>query len=105
MTLEVMPETGFDDSSDWRRLVANKINRLILGGGDASNTVTLSPGTTQTTIVDVRIGVTSKIILVPEDTLAAAQLSASYVSNIQSGKATINHAASGGTMGYVIANS
>ena len=109
MTLSsVQPENGMDDSGLWRSLVARTINGLIRGGGGNVGTVTLS-STTQTTLTDVRIGVTSKIILIAENAGAASVLGSgsTYVQVTKNGNAVIYHTAGIGNtvMGYAVVGS
>jgi len=109
MTLDRIPEDGSDESPNWRRRVAVKVNQMILGGGDNVSAVDLSTGTAATVISDTRIGVTSKVVLVPENAAAAALAydGVTFVTATKAGQATITHTAQTSvvTMGYVVTGS
>ena len=95
MTLEAIPADGSDDSPNWRRIIGEMVNKLLIGGGDNVGTVSTATGAAVTTISDLRIGVSSKIILVPESAGAASMVydGVTAVKVLQSGVAEITHTA------------
>lgn len=79
---------------DWCRELAQVVNSLRDGKVNSTGTVTLTANAASTTLSDVRIGRTTKIMLTPTTANAATALSTTYVTypNANTEAAVINHA-------------
>lgn len=71
-----------------------KINQILRGRLNVAGTVTVGNGNTSATITDARLGVTSVILLQPEDANAAALNW--YISALSQGSATVTVTAAPG---------
>ena len=82
------------DLTEWIREVAGVANSLRDGKINATGTVTLTANAATTTLSDVRIGRTTKVVLVPTTANAAAALATTYFTypNANTEAAVLNHA-------------
>lgn len=82
------------DENEHRRLLAQRINQILLGKINAGDTVTLTANQATTTINDRRIGPDSYINFMPTTANAAAEVGAGgfYVSARGQYTATLTHA-------------
>lgn len=72
--------------------VVNTLNRVMLGQISCRGTVTLSPSTTSTVVVERRVSSESVIQLMPETISAATAVTSVYVSDRIRGESfTLNH--------------
>jgi hypothetical protein len=88
------PETLTNDV-EHRRKIAQTANLAMQGKVNAVTQVTLTPGSTTTTVIDARIGATTFIGFSPRTANAVtAQISGLYVGQKKNGQATLMHASS-----------
>ena len=86
--------TYSSDQADWIRKIAETTNSLRDGKINSTGTVTLTANAGTTTLTDVRIGRTTKVVLVPTTANAAAAVATTYQTypNAAVEAAVINHA-------------
>lgn len=82
------------DLAEWIREVAQIANSLRDGKINSTGTVTLTANAATTTLSDVRIGRTTKVLLTPTTANAAAAVATTYPTypNANTEAAVINHA-------------
>lgn len=76
----------------WAVQAAEAINRHNQGKYNVTKDVTLTAGTTTTTLKDSRLSPISALLLSPKTSNAAAALATTYVSAQGQGEATLTHA-------------
>ena len=78
---------------EWQRLQAETVNGLMNGKDNGTGQLTLTASSATTTLTDKRIGPDTKIVLIPLDSNAAAELVALYqdLPNVTEGEAILNH--------------
>ena len=86
--------------AEHQRIVNEAVELLMDGKDNSTGTVTLTTSSTTTTLVDARIGATTKIILVPLSAAALADTPWVTHPNATEGQATLNHASSGTTRSF-----
>lgn len=87
------------------RRIVRGLNAVADGKLSSVGTVTLTASSTTTTLMDKRIGATSKIFLSPTTANAAAAVGGLYVSATTKNQATLTHASnsqSDRVFGYVV---
>ena len=90
MAVTLYYPTVQEDGGSSNRDTAIVIQNLMQGKANNREEIELTTGSATTTIVDDRIGPESQIDLMPLDANAAAEQW--WISNRQTGQATINHA-------------
>lgn len=84
--------------------IVDAITQLTQGRSNATGRVTLTPGTTTTTVSALNCSEDSDVFLSPRTASAAAALTTTYVSSTDQGGFTLTHANAGSgdrTFGYV----
>jgi hypothetical protein len=76
---------------DTPRRVADSLNRVIEGRTDAYGTVTLSQGTTSTTVLAPYVSEDSTVCLSPMTSKAAGDLTKIWISQVNNGSFVIGH--------------
>ena len=77
--------------------IANAVNELLKGRANNIGVVTLTAGTTTTSVVDTRIKSQMKVFLSPRTANAAAAITNAYVSAVADGGFTLTHSNTGAT--------
>lgn len=87
----LIPPSFILDSLNHRRLISQWMQSAHQGHLGNVGTITLSPGTANTAVVDARVGPNSVIHLMPTTFNAAAALPTTYVANRTAEAFTIIH--------------
>jgi hypothetical protein len=88
---------NFKSSSEHRRILAYGGQLLFDGKINATGSISLTPSSTTTTLIDRRIGNESTILFMPTTANAAAALTNLYVSSTGKQTATLTHASNSQT--------
>lgn len=79
------------DTGRWLYDIASRVNEMIDGRSNAIGEVTLNPNDTSTTVDDLRVGVDSRILLMPTTPNAAAGITTTYIYTVTKQSFTIIH--------------
>ena len=90
MTVPVLPLTGSEATH--RTLIATTVNEILKGRANNAGSVTLTAGTTSTTVTDNLFESSMVPLLVPTTANAAGALATTYVSARANGSFTLTHA-------------
>ena len=80
-----------NDQHEWLQLIARNVNAIENGKTLNGSTCTLSASTTTTNVADRRVGINSKILLMPTSATAAAEFGTIYVSAVTKEQFTLTH--------------
>lgn len=87
----------FNDLGRWSREIAQAVNLIIDGRSNAIGSVTLTSSAASTVVTDLRVGTSSRILLMPTTSNAAAALATTYIGTVGNQTFTITHANNGQT--------
>lgn len=90
---DVLPSQWYD-INDFLRKVVLAINNILRGKTNNTGSVTLTESSATTTLLDIRIGINSVILLQPTTANASAEIGAGtiYFDDPGNGSIVINHA-------------
>lgn len=80
------------DMARWLYEIAIAINELIDGRSNAIGEVTLTANQTTTQVNDLRVGVDSRVLLMPTTANASASMATTYIGTVTKQSFTITHA-------------
>lgn len=97
MSVPLVPINLRNSMEDWAYVLARTINELLKGRANNTGTVTLTAGTTTTTVTNNVFQSTSVPVLMPTTANAAGALATTYVSSRTTGSFVLTHANAGST--------